>query len=211
MSARFFELMFTEKVRAFQERFGSRRSYARLEARAGGAPDRLGAMEREFIGGSDSFYMATVGENGWPYVQHRGGPKGFVSFDQDGALLIPDFSGNKQYVSLGNLAHDDRASLFFMDYARRARLKLLGRIETVDLMNEPDLLDEVCGGDCDAPVERVFRIRVEAFDWNCPQYITPRFTLDQVEEAMAPLHRHVEAMEKALRGAGLPVPDMPRR
>lgn len=206
MSARFFELMFSEKARAFQESYGSRRAYARIEAKSGGGPDSLSRAEMDFIAARDSFYMATVGENGWPYVQHRGGPKGFVSTVDGGTLVFPDFSGNKQYISLGNLKGDDRASFFFVDYPHRARLKVLGRIETVDLMKEPELLDAVCGGDCDAPVERVMRVHVEAFDWNCPQYITPRFTIDDIERAMAPVHRHVEALEAALREAGLPVP-----
>lgn len=202
MAHAFAEIAFTPQVRAEQERRGSRAGYARFE---GGEPhhDRLGPDEAGFIGARDSFYMATVGATGWPYVQHRGGPPGFVRVLDERTLGFADFRGNRQYVSLGNLAGDDRAAFFFMDYAHRARLKLLGRVRPTE---DPALLARLALPGHPGRVERGFLVEVAGFDWNCPQHITARFTEAEVEAAVAPLRAHVERLEQRLREAGLEVP-----
>ncbi len=174
MAHRYAQIAFTDKVRQAQTAQGSRQAYARLDE---GQPrhDRLGDFEAGFIAARDSFYMATVNSDGWPYVQHRGGPAGFVRVLDDSTLGFADFAGNRQYVSLGNALGDDRVSLFFMDYPNRARLKLFGRMSLVP-DDDPATLARLEDNSYRARVERGFLIRVEAFDWNCPQHITPRFT-----------------------------------
>ncbi|CAH0130781.1 pyridoxamine 5'-phosphate oxidase family protein [Roseomonas sp. CECT 9278] len=195
MAHAYMDLVFTPQVRAEQERHGSRAGYARSD-RGEQHHDRLGPEEAAFIGARDSFYMATVGETGWPYIQHRGGPAGFVRVLDETTLGFADFRGNRQYVSLGNLAGDDRAAFFFMDYAHRARLKLLGRVRTTE---DPALLERLAVPGYPGKVERGFLIEVAGFDWNCPQHITPRFTATQVEAAAAPLRAHAELLEQRLR------------
>jgi uncharacterized protein len=202
MGNRFAELAFTPAVRAVQEGQGSRASYARLE----GGPatnETLGPDEEAFLAARDSFYLATVSETGWPYVQHRGGAPGFVRVLDPGTIGFADFRGNRQYVSVGNLTRDDRVSLLFMDYPSRARLKLLGRATLVG-PERRDVLDRLEVPGYQARVERGFLIRVEAFDWNCPQHITQRFTLAEVEAATAPLRRRVAELEAKLEKAAGP-------
>lgn len=184
MAARFLDLLFTPAVKRVQEAMGSRRLYARHEQPVAPAPDRLGEAEREFIAARDSFYLATVTESGWPYVQHRGGPPGFVKVLDEGTLALADYRGNRQYVTLGNLAGSARVCLFFMDYAARRRLKLLGHMRAVDLAQEPALAEAVRDPAYPAQVERALRIEVEGFDWNCPQHIVPRWTQAQIEAAV---------------------------
>jgi hypothetical protein len=180
---RFAELVFTPNVKAIQEALGSRRSYSRMES-GEDSHHALGPQEATFIAERDSFYMATVSETGWPYVQHRGGPRGFVRVLDDNTLAFADFRGNRQYVSVGNLVADDRVCLFFMDYPNRTRLKLLGRAKPIAL-EEAGILSALAPPDYDARAERGIVIRVEAFDWNCPQHITPRYTVDELEQATA--------------------------
>jgi predicted pyridoxine 5'-phosphate oxidase superfamily flavin-nucleotide-binding protein len=170
MTARFAEVMFTDAVKQVQEEMGSRRAYARLEARASAHPDTLGERERSFIAARDSFYIATVSATGWPYVQHRGGTPGFLEVHDERTLRFPDYQGNRQYVTVGNIRSDDRVSLFLMDYPNQERLKIIGHASASPLRDER--------------IERLIEIRVEAFDWNCSQYITPRYT----EAEMALLH-----------------------
>lgn len=186
----FAEIAFTPRVRAEQERLGSRDAYARFDA-GERHHDRLGPDEAAFIGARDSVYMATVGATGWPYIQHRGGPEGFVRVLDETTLGFADYRGNRQYVSLGNIADDDRVAFFFMDYANRARLKLLGRMRATE---DPALLARLAVPGYPARVERGFLIEVAGFDWNCPQHITPRFTAAQVEAAVAPLRAHAQGM-----------------
>jgi ferredoxin-NADP reductase/predicted pyridoxine 5'-phosphate oxidase superfamily flavin-nucleotide-binding protein len=187
MTLRFAELMFTPTVKAVQERLGSRESYERVEEPDAPARDHFGDKERDFIALRDSFYMATVNEEGWPYVQHRGGPPGFLKVLDDRTLGFADYSGNRQYVSVGNLLVDDRVSLFLMDYPARRRLKILGRARLVDVSREPEMIGRLRDGDYDAQIERGMAITLEGFDWNCPQHITPRFTQEEVDAAVAPL------------------------
>ncbi|MCB1520023.1 MAG: pyridoxamine 5'-phosphate oxidase family protein [Hyphomicrobiaceae bacterium] len=196
MGHKFAELAFTPNVKAIQEQQGSRSSYARLESgetRNG----LLGAGEAEFIGARDSFYMATVGETGWPYIQHRGGPEGFVRVLDEKTLGFADYRGNRQYVSVGNLSANDRVSMFFMDYPNRTRLKLLGRVSLVDSADAA-LLERLEVPGYRAIVERAILVTVEAFDWNCPQHITPRFTLEVIERANAGLRNRIADLEAEL-------------
>ena len=158
--------------------------------------DRFTENEAAFIASRDSFYIATVSETLWPYVQHRGGPTGFLKMIDDRTLAFPDFRGNRQYISVGNLAANDRACLFLMDYANRARLKIYARIETLSLDADVALTEQVLDSDYRARPERLFRLRLEAFDWNCRQHITPRFTELQILDALRPLRERVTALEQ---------------
>ena len=198
MSHRFADIAFTDAVKAIQEREGSRRNYARQEEGPEPHHDRLGEAEAAFIAARDSVYMATVGETGWPYIQHRGGPPGFMRVLGPTTLGFADFRGNRQYVSLGNLAGNDRVALFFMDYRNRRRLKLLGRARTVDPADTATLA-ALALPDYSARVERGILIEVAAFDWNCPQHIAERFTLPEIRDAVAPLHARIAELEAALK------------
>ena len=194
--SRFGELLFTPSVKAVQERLGSRAAYART---AGASPALFGPDEREFIAARDSLYIASVGEGGWPYVQHRGGPTGFVHVLDDRTLAFADYRGNRQYISVGNLAADDRVAVIFMDYPHRARLKVLAHASVVGTEEDPELLRRVAAASGSARVERAFVLRVEAFDWNCPQHITPRFTEEELRETLAPVGERLEALERENR------------
>lgn len=194
MTSRYLDLAFTPSVKDVQLAEGSRAAYAKRE---GGAtePDRLTDDEALFISARDSFYMATVGSGGWPYVQHRGGPAGFVKVLDEGRLGFADFRGNRQYMSVGNLMDDNRAAFFFMDYPRRARLKLLGRVTTVTSSEDPDLLERLALPDYGAKVERAMVVDVEAFDWNCSQHITPRFTAKDIQPGVDVLKQRIADLE----------------
>ena len=165
-----------------------------------GPGDPLGEREAEFIAARDSFYMATVGEAGWPYVQHRGGPAGFLRVVTPTRLAFADYGGNRQLLTAGNLAVDDRVSLFLMDYAHRRRLKILGHARVADVREHPELREGLAVED-GAEVERVVVIDVVSFDWNCPQHITERFTRAEVEAAVEPLYREIDRL-RALVGEG---------
>jgi predicted pyridoxine 5'-phosphate oxidase superfamily flavin-nucleotide-binding protein len=195
MAYTFGSLVFTPAIRALQERFGSRRQYAKREA-SGFAPDGLGPSEVEFLAECDSFYMATVGSGGWPYVQHRGGPPGFLKAIDKGAVAFADFGGNKQYVTTGNLATDDRVALILVDYPRQARLKILGRVKIVEGSEAQEWIERLRDPRYDAAIERVLVIRVEAFDWNCQQHITPRFTEEQLRSVLAPAEKAMHELEQ---------------
>jgi predicted pyridoxine 5'-phosphate oxidase superfamily flavin-nucleotide-binding protein len=194
MARNFGALVFTPVVKALQEKHGSRRQYARMEG-GSSSPDHLGADESAFIAERDSFYMATVGASGWPYVQHRGGPKGFVKVPDDRTIAFADFRGNKQYVSTGNLTTDDRVALIMVDYPGRTRLKVLGRAQIFEGDAGRDWIERLREPGANDVIERAYVIRVEAFDWNCPQHITPRYTEAQIREALIPFERRMEALE----------------
>ncbi len=197
MTHKFAELAFTPAVRAIQESMGSRKAYAKAE----GGPvhhDRLGEAEAGFIAARDSFYLATVSQTGWPYIQHRGGPAGFVRVLDERTLGFADFRGNRQYVSLGNLSGNDRVALIFMDYPHRARLKVLGRARSVALDEEPELAARLATPDYRAKIERGFLISIEAFDWNCSQHITPRFTAAEAAAVMEPLQMRIRELESVI-------------
>ncbi len=194
MGHKFAEIAFTPTVKALQERLGSRGNYARLEGVGADRNHILGPSEAGFIAQRDSFYMASVSETGWPYVQHRGGPEGFVRVLDEKTIGFADFGGNRQYVSVGNLLKDDRVSLFFMDYPNRTRLKLLGRAKLIE-PGETEALARLTVLGYRARIERGFLISVVAFDWNCSQHITPRFTLEQIELNTAPLRSRIAELE----------------
>ncbi len=162
----------------------------------GEAGDRLGEFEQEFIASRDRFYMASTSETGWPYIQHRGGAQGFLHVIDDRTLGFADLRGNKQYVSVGNLAHDNRVALFLMDYAHQLRLKILGRAEVHENDAEAAaLLDKLRVPGEKTPAERAIVIHVEAFDWNCPQHITPRYTVEELAGTLEPLRKRLEELE----------------
>jgi predicted pyridoxine 5'-phosphate oxidase superfamily flavin-nucleotide-binding protein len=188
----FSKIAFTPAVKAVQEQMGSRTAYARLE-RGPAGPDVLGEAEVAFLSERDSFYMASLGEAGWPYIQHRGGPRGFVRILDEHTIAFADRRGNRQYVSAGNVAGDDRVALIFVDYPNRARLKVLAHAKVATRADDPETFARVAG---DAVAERVFVLRIEGLDWNCPQYITPRFTEDEVGAMTRPLLEKLEALER---------------
>lgn len=198
MPRAFADITFTPSVRAAQTRYGSREANSGFE-RAEDSRSELSGREVEFILARDSFYQATVAENGWPYVQHRGGPPGFLRVLDEHTIGYADFRGNVQYLSVGNLNADERISLILMDYANRRRLKIWGRARIVHEAEEPELVARLEMPAYRAEVERGIVIRVEAWDWNCPQHITPRFTEREAEEALlAPLQAENEALKARL-------------
>jgi predicted pyridoxine 5'-phosphate oxidase superfamily flavin-nucleotide-binding protein len=190
----FGSLVFTPLVKQLQERYGSRRQYERME-NADASQGRFTEFERQFLAARDSFYWATIGATGWPYVQHRGGPKGFLKVIDDQTLALGDFRGNKQYISTGNLQSDNRVAMIMVDYPRQARLKILGRVEMLEGEAAESWLPRVRMPEEKTPIERVFLIHVEAYDWNCPQHITPRYTAEEIREGMKSIEKRVEALE----------------
>jgi uncharacterized protein len=184
MPDKFGEIAFTSAVKCVQEIMGSRKAYARSEF----GPDvkgRLAEDEIAFIAARDSFYIASVSETGWPYVQFRGGPAGFLRILDEQTIGFADFRGNRQYITTGNLAGDDRVSLFLMDYPNRRRLKIFGHVRAVNVRDDTALAATLTVKDYGAVVERSMVITVAAFDWNCPQHITPRFTESEIAKAFA--------------------------
>lgn len=173
------QIAFTDAVKARQTERNSRSAYARREEGPDVA-DRFGPDEAEFIAARDSLYIATVGSTGWPYIQHRGGPRGFVAVLDDKTLGYAEFAGNRQYITSGNLDGDDRVALFFMDYPNRRRLKLFGHARRISAEDAPELVAPYQGTRLEARIEGATLIRVAALDWNCPQYITPRFTEEEL-------------------------------
>lgn len=197
MGNRFAEIAFTAAVKAQQEASGSRASYARMSE---GEPsnDRLSAKEVEFIAARDGFYLASVGETGWPYVQFRGGAPGFLRVLDERTVAWADFRGNRQYVSVGNTSGNDRVSMILMDYANRRRLKILGRVEIHEIGTDENLASRLAVPGYEAVVERAVLVQIAGFDWNCPQHITPRFTLDEIEQTTRPLRARVADLEARL-------------
>lgn len=193
MPTNFPRIAFTASVKAQQDKHGSRRQYARMEAMR--AEDSLTEREVEFISRCDSFYLATVGENGYPYVQFRGGPRGFLKAVNAHTLAYADFRGNRQYISVGNLEKNSRAALILMDYPNRRRLKMYATIEALDAAEAPELIATLADPGYSAVVERAMVLHVEAFDWNCPQHITPRYTLEEMRAVVEPLHARIKELE----------------
>jgi predicted pyridoxine 5'-phosphate oxidase superfamily flavin-nucleotide-binding protein len=205
----FLDLATTPSVRAAQQANGSRElweGFGKQKPSGQFTPD-----EAAFIAARDSFYMATVSETGWPYVQHRGGPPGFLKLLDDRTLGFADFRGNRQYISVGNASANDRAALILMDYPNRARLKIFARLESRDLAADPALAEKLALPGYRARPERAVLLHLEAFDWNCPQHITPRFTEAEIAEAIAPLHARLAALaaENAMLRARLAGAAMP--
>ena len=201
MSHAFANIAFTPSVRAAQQREGSRAAYARNFERPGDASNAvLGEAEAEFVAAQRSFYLATVSETGWPYVQHRGGPVGFLKRLDEKTLAFADYAGNRQLVSVGNLAVNDRVALILVDYVRRTRLKLLGRLNIRDLSPGDALSEQLTSPGYRARAQRAFVITVEAFDWNCPQHIPQRFEAEDVQQALAERDSRIAELEARLAG-----------
>ena len=173
------DIAFTPAVKAAQERLGSRKAYANFEKR-GGWNDVVTPDLEAFIAGRDSFYLGTASADGQPYIQHRGGPPGFLKVLDEKTLAFADYSGNSQYISVGNLSENPKAYLFLMDYAQKRRIKIWGRAEFVE--SDPELIERVSDPDYPAPVERVLVFHVLAWDRNCDLHITPRFSEEQLIE-----------------------------
>lgn len=188
------KITFTPHVQEEQKRHGSRKQYERIE-QFGPENNRFGLDEVEFITLRDGFYMASVGETGWPYVQFRGGPKGFLRVVDEQTLGFADFRGNRQYITLGNWRTNDRVALFLMDYPSRTRLKILGRVEVKEASEDPSLVQQLTMPGYKATAERAVLIHVVAFDWNCQQHITPRWTEDELAAVLEPVRRRITELE----------------
>ncbi|MES9853123.1 MAG: pyridoxamine 5'-phosphate oxidase family protein [Candidatus Thiodiazotropha sp. L084R] len=178
MNKNFTRYAFTDSVKQAQTRYGSRNAYARVEQ--SGDKYRLGAQETLFIQARDSFYIATTGENGWPYVQFRGGEQGFLKAINETTLGYADFRGNGQYISTGNIEANQKACLILMDYPNRQRLKIWAESSIIEADDDPELRKALEVPDYPGQIERLVTFNIEAFDWNCPRHITPRYTVDEV-------------------------------
>jgi len=200
MAYGFLDIAVTPSVKAAQEANGSAHLWTDFKGHRDF--DRFTENEVAFIGERDGFYIATISETGWPYVQHRGGPRGFLRVIDDTTLAFADFAGNRQYISLGNLAADARASLILMDYANRRRLKIFAHVEVRSLADDPTLAEAIATPGYRGKAERAFVLHLDAFDWNCPQHIAQKFDAQDVAHAVETLQRRIEALEvenKALR------------
>ncbi|MEO9899582.1 pyridoxamine 5'-phosphate oxidase family protein [Nisaea sp.] len=198
MARPFAEISFTPNVQTAQERYGSRTQMSRFQS--SGEDDFTGLTEAEvsFIQARDGFYQATVSETGWPYVQFRGGPAGFLKVFDEKTIGYADFRGNRQYLSVGNINGNDRVAMILMDYANRRRLKILARAEILHNEDAPEILESLQLPDYRARVERAVVLHIEATDWNCPQHITPRFTEADIADAVAPLRDRLSFLETRL-------------
>ena len=187
MAQNYRHTLFSDTVKALQERHGSRAAYLKMDAAADGTPDTLTAKELDYIALRDSFYMASVNGDGWPYMQHRGGPAGFLRHIAGNRIGFADYRGNKQYISTANLVGNDRVSLFLMDYPNKDRLKLVGHAHSIELADDPALVTSLMPEDYRAVPERAFVIDVIGWEWNCSQHITPRFTEAEISAAIQPM------------------------
>ncbi len=200
MPYKFLDMLTTDSVRDAQSENGAREQWADFSGDR--RFDQFDERAAAFITARDSFYMASVSENGWPYVQHRGGPPGFVKVLDDKTLGFADFRGNRQYISLGNVKADDRVALFMVDYPRRKRLKLLAHMTVHSLDANPELAERIVDSDYLGEPERLMTLSLESYDWNCPQHIVPRFTKEMVDLAAKPLQEEIArltAENEALR------------
>ena len=194
MTDRYLQIATTEAVKQLQERWGSRSTYCRPPGPL--THDQLGPEEVAFIEAQDSFFLASINDNDWPYIQHRGGPPGFLKVLANNQLGFPDFKGNRQYLSFGNILKHPRVSLFLIDYPARARLKIFGQAKLVEGANLPEVLRKA--SETAGDLQRGVIIQVEAFDWNCPKYIIPRFTEAQVRTVIDPLVKRIKDLETEL-------------
>ncbi len=194
MATKYLDLTFTESVCRAQTQY-----YGRA-GKIAGAPERdpLGQAEAEFIAARDSFYLGSISESGWPYVQHRGGPQGFLQVINETTLAFADYKGNRQLLTTGNVSVNDRVALFLMDYKNRERLKILGHARVEDARAYPELVAQLADPKMQSSVERLVFIDVVSFDWNCPKYITPRYSVEEVDELVSPLKRRIAELEAQL-------------
>ncbi len=192
MTAPISDIAFTPAVKAVQERKGSRAGYLKMEEK-GGWRDTISADLAAFIAGRDSFYLATASADGQPYVQHRGGPPGFLKVLDERTLAFADFRGNRQYITAGNLSENDKAYLFLMDYPNRRRIKIWGRARVVG--DDPALLGRLFDAGYKARPDQAVVFELEAWDVNCPQHITPRFTEAEIAARTAALQGQIADLE----------------
>jgi predicted pyridoxine 5'-phosphate oxidase superfamily flavin-nucleotide-binding protein len=197
MAKNFAQIAFTDAVKKLQEKHGSRDSYERMEKF--NVSDGLTEGETSFIENRDSFYLASIGANEFPYIQHRGGPKGFLKVLDSKRLGFIDFTGNKQYVSVGNMATNNKVSLIMIDYPTRTRLKIFAKAEVVELKDSPELYDLLNLENYKFRPERMMIFHIEAYDWNCPQHITPRYTVEEINEAFLPQKKYIESLELEIK------------
>ena len=197
MAYGFLDIAATPSVKAAQAAAGSAHLWA--EFRGDRAFDRFDAAAQAFIAARDSFYMASASETGWPYVQHRGGPAGFLKVLDTATLGFADYSGNRQYISVGNIAASDRVALILVDYPNRRRLKVYGHAEARGVTEDPALAERLAVPGGRARAERSLLIRLASFDWNCPQHITPRFTEAELAGALRPVRARLAALESENR------------
>jgi len=197
MARNFAEIAFTDAVKKLQERYGSRATYDRMEKLS--VVDGLTPNEISFIQNRDSFYVATIGVKEFPYIQHRGGPKGFLKVLDSKRIGFIDFVGNKQYVSVGNMATNNNVSLIMIDYPTKTRLKIFAKVEVVELNDNPELYDLLDLEDYKFKPERMMMFHIEAYDWNCPQHITPRYTVDDINEAFSPQKDYISKLEEEIK------------
>lgn len=201
MAKNFAEIAFSPASKTIQAQMGSRGAYERMEKHS--QFEGLTEREMKFIASRDSFYMATVGENDYPYIQHRGGPKGFLKVLDNQRIGCLDFKGNMQYVSVGNLMTNEKISLFLMDYPTKTRLKIYAKTELVDLNEDDGLYDFLSLKDYSARPERMMVFHIEAFDWNCPQHITARYTLPEIEEMAKKQREYISELEAEIKNLKL--------
>ena len=194
MANKFYDITFTPGVKAAQEHYGSRRRFEKMQS-AGAHNAILTGAEIDFIEQRDGFYLATVGEQDQPYIQFRGGRRGFLKVLDEKTLGFADFRGNLQYISVGNLRANRKVALFLMDYANRQRLKILAEAEVKDAREAPELIEKLRDESYEAKIERAVILHVKAFDWNCPQHITPRYTIEEVKAMIQPLNEYVQKLE----------------
>lgn len=197
MAKNYAELAFTDAVKVLQENNGSRRGYDRMEKF--GVVDGLSENEISFIKDRNSFYLASFGENKFPYIQHRGGPKGFLKVLDSKRLGFIDFSGNKQYISVGNMETNKNVSLIMLDYPAKARLKIFATAEIVELNDEPELYGLLDLNDYKFRPERMMVFNIEAYDWNCPQHITPRYTVEEIKESFESQYSYINSLEEEIK------------
>ena len=186
------DIAFTPTVKAVQERLGSRKAYAKMEQRDGWRNEVTPELAA-FIVERDSFYLGTASQDGQPYIQHRGGPKGFLRVVDERTLAFADFKGNRQYISMGNLTENNKAILFLMDYPNRQRIKIWGQMEVIE--DDQELIEKLVNPAYAARPERIFRFRVEAWDANCPQHITPRYTQAEIEPGLQAFRDRIAELE----------------
>tara|TARA_R110000787_G_C13437822_1_gene446122 strand:+ start:4072 stop:4686 length:615 start_codon:yes stop_codon:yes gene_type:complete len=197
MVKNFAEIAFTKAVKKLQEKHGSRRNYERMEKFS--VIEGLTSNESTFIQNRDSFYLATIGVKEFPYIQHRGGPKGILKVLDSKRIGFIDFVGNKQYVSVGNMATNNKVSLIMIDYPTKTRLKIFAKAEVVEISDNPNLLDLLDLKDYKFRPERMIVFHIEAYDWNCPQHITPRYTVKEIEQAFSPQQKYIDSLEKEIK------------
>jgi predicted pyridoxine 5'-phosphate oxidase superfamily flavin-nucleotide-binding protein len=186
-------LAFTEGIKKIQERLGSRISYERMERQS--YVDGLTEQETTFLAQMDSFYMASIGDNGFPYIQHRGGPKGFIKVIDKETIGIVDYTGNRQYISAGNITKNPKVALILVSYPLRARLKIYAEAELVDLNEDDGLYQYLKPRDYKFKPERMMLFRIQAYDWNCPQHIQQRYSIPEIEELISPQREYIKSLE----------------